>query len=41
MQNSTLYPVFRIVSHVVLFLAGASIIYAAVIALKYWSGIGV
>ena len=41
MQGSTLYRTLRIVSHVVLGLGGLAICYAAAIALKYWSGIGV
>ncbi|SHG87520.1 hypothetical protein SAMN04488135_101490 [Pollutimonas bauzanensis] len=41
MQGSTPYQTLRIVSHVVLALGGLAICYAAVIAVKYWSGIGV
>ncbi len=41
MQISTLGKSFRIFSHVVLLLMAAAIVYAGLITLKYWSGIGV
>ncbi|HUH60815.1 MAG TPA: hypothetical protein VL001_12165 [Candidimonas sp.] len=41
MQASALYQTLKAVSYLVLVMGGASMGYAAYIAIKYWSGIGV
>lgn len=41
MQASTLYQTLKTVSYVVLVLGVGAMGYAAFIAIKYWSGIGV
>lgn len=41
MQGPALYRTLKVTSHAVLLLGVAAIIYAATIAVMYWSGIGV